>query len=241
MRTTRMLLVAATIALAGAAGAADIQLQVVSRDAQTSPPTAQATDPCRVNGAAENTGAFTSTKVSIASSARGSVQGVDCDDSTSNTATQTITANLIGPPGATIPICYVVRFAARTAADGPIGNVDALAQVGGVPPASPGGVFLNNNPLATFQENFLPNQANSGTQRALFTGTVGDVIRLDTGVNTFAGLTGAGSATSDGEASAAIYIGTCPAERAPAASPWGLLGLAVALAAFGTAALGTKR
>ncbi|MBX3026793.1 hypothetical protein KF840_17945 [bacterium] len=228
----------ASLAWAGVAGAADVRLQVVSQEAHTSPPTAMA-DPCRVSGESENPSSFSSTHVSIGSAARGSVQGVDCDSSSNNTATQSITATLTGAPGATTPICYVVRFAAATSASGPPNNVDAIAQVGGVPPANPGGVFLNNNALATFQANFLPNQANSDTQRALFTATVGDVIRLDTGAAAFAALTGAGSARSDAEASAAIYIGACPVEHAPAASPWGLLGLVATLAALGTAV--TKR
>lgn len=236
MRTSGMLVTAALLAGAVAARAGDIQLQVVDHDAQTSPPVAQATDPCNVSGTTDNPFKATSRSVSIGSSAHARVQGSACDSSTNNSATHMINVSLLGPPGATTSICYVVRFAAATATSGP-GTADAEAQVGGVPPNVAGGVFLNNNPVGTFQESFGPNASDSNTQRALFTVTVGDQIKLATGAIAFSSLTGAGAAKSDAVASAAIYVGACPAERAPAASPWGLAGLASALAAGGAAVL----
>ena len=240
MRTLRALLLATIVALPAAANAADVQLQVVDRDAQTSPPIAQATDPCRTTGFTENNFNASSTSVSISSGAHASVQGGDCDSSTMTTALQQINVTLIGPPGATTQICYVVGFSAATSAEGPPGNVDATGQVGGNPVTDPGGIFQNGNPIATFQESFVANSADSETQRALFSATVGDMIRLETGANANAALTGAGSADSKENAFAAIYLGACPAERAPAASPWGLLGLAAALGMFGAAMLRRK-
>jgi hypothetical protein len=236
MRTLRALLLATIVALPAAGGAADVQLQVLDRGEQTSPPVALATAPCRTITFSDNTAGLSPNHVAIASEANADVQGGDCDSTATASASQFVDVTIIGAPGATAQICYVVRWAAATAAGGS-GTVDATARVGGSPSTDPGGVFQNGNPVATFQEDFAANQADSETQRALFTVTVGDVIRLESGVRAFASVVGAGAARSDAEASAALYVDGCPAERAPAASPWGLLALAAALATAGAAVL----
>lgn len=237
MRTLRALLVVVLLAMPAAGGIADVRLEVVDRESQESPPVAQAPSPCNVSGFADNDGNLTSTSVFLVSTANGSVSGGDCDTASNNFAIQQFTINLIGPPGATADICYVVRFSGLTSAEGPPGNVTAQGQVGGNPLSDPGGVFLNGNPVATFQETFAPNVADSDTQRALFTATVGDVIRLETGASAFADLNGAGAARTATEAFAGIYVGACPTEHAPTASPWGLAGLAGAMATIGAGLL----
>ena len=88
-------------------------------------------------------------------------------------------------------------------------------------------------PISEVQRHFDADEEDSATTRGLFTATVGDQIRLATGTRATSAVVGVGDARGDASVFAAIYIGECPRDHAPAASPVGLGGLAVALAALG--------
>jgi hypothetical protein len=148
-----------------------------------------------------------------------------------------VTLQVIGAAGATADICFVTRFTGATSQEG---TASPAADVGGDPFATPGGVFLNGNPLSSFMRHFAANEADSGNERGVATVTVGDMILLATGANSQTTLNGAGSTRAEALAFAAIYLGACPLQRAPAASPFGLAGLAAVLAALGALALGWR-
>ena len=148
-----------------------------------------------------------------------------------------MTLQVIGAAGATADICFVTRFTGATSQEG---TASPAADVGGDPFATPGGVFLNGNPLSSFMRHFAANEADSGNERGVATVTVGDMILLATGANSQTTLNGAGSTRAEALAFAAIYLGACPLQRAPAASPFGLAGLAAVLAALGALALGWR-
>jgi len=235
MRPVRRCLVLLALALAGANGAAAIEFQVVDSNKTDESQPAQLPSGCVVNGINKFTNHFTSTSAVLETISQGVVTGTDCDSSTQLTAGQDITLNVLGAPGATGEVCFVVRSAGTTVIQG----ADAAAQVtlAGIPIATPGGVFLNGNPVSTVNQQLNGNDADGGSDRGLITVTVGDQIRLAAGTQVNVGLVGAGTASGDALVGAAIYVGACPLERAPAASPFGLAGLAVVLAALGTLGL----
>jgi hypothetical protein len=235
MTITRLswILVTALIALHGAGAAAAVEFQLLDRssDAHTSPEAAQSLPGCFVDASNTLGGHLTATELLLDSSSHSRVAGADCDNSASASAQQSLLVTLIGPPGSTTQICYVTRFSAATPADG--ASVSASADVGGNPFTDPGGVYLNAVPVSVVQRHFATNEEDSAATRGVFTATVGDQIRVATGTRAAAAVTGSGAASGDASILAAIYIGECPRDHAPAASPLGLGALALALPALG--------
>lgn len=235
--TTRWLL-SALLALPLHAGlAAAIELRVVDQDEerQAAPANGQAAPGCSASANSLLSGNITSQSVALQSRSDASIVGNDCDESAQALAISTITVDILGPPGAQAPICFVTSFRLDTRTDG----VAAIAQanVGGNPITDPGGVFLNGNPVSTVQESITGTDGDADAVRGLFTVTVGDQIRLAVGSTGGAKLTGAGSAQASASIGAAIYVDACPRERAPAASSAGLGALAAVLAGFGALAV----
>jgi hypothetical protein len=153
------------------------------------------------------------------------------------TAGQGVAVNIIGAPGATAELCYVVRSTGTTVEQG---SAAAQATLAGFPIATAGGIFLNGNPVNTINEQLNGNDAAGGSHRDLFTVTVGDQVRLAAGTQVQLKVSGAGTASGDAVVGAAIYVDGCPLERAPVASPIGLAGLAAVLAGLGVLALGWR-
>ncbi len=224
------------LALAGAHGAAAIEFQVVDQHStDLSPPAAQLPSGCVDSGSNKLVYHFTSSSAALETSSRGVITGTACDASRQLTALQDVTLTVVGAPGATAEVCFVVRDSGAAVALG----IESVAQatVAGLPISTPGGIFLNGNPVNTINRQFNGNSADAGTARGLLTVTVGDLIRLAAGTQVKVSLVGAGTASGDGLVGAAVYADGCPLERAPVASPFGLAGLAAALAALGALGL----
>jgi hypothetical protein len=226
------------LALGAANGAAAIELQVVDSDKiDENAPAAQLPSGCVVSGANKFNNRFISTAVALETLSQGVITGTACDNSSQLTAGQNVTVNVLGAPGATAEICFVVRSAGTTVEQG---SAAAQATLAGFPIATSGGVFLNGNPVNTINQQLNGNDSDGGSDRGLITVTVGDQIRLAAGTQVQLKVGGAGTASGDALVGAAIYVGACPLERAPVASPLGLAGLAAALAGLGALALGWR-
>ena len=234
IRAVRSCFVLVALAVAGANGAAAIELQVVDSAKTDESSPAQLPSGCVSNGFNKFTSRFTSTSAALETSSHDKITGTDCDTNDQVTAGQQVTLNIIGAPGATAEICFVFRFAGTAAAEG-----DAAAQVtlAGLPIGTPGGIFLNGNPIDAINRQFNGNSSDAGTDRGLIPVTVGDQIRLAAGTQVKTSVVGAGTASGDGLVGTAIYVDGCPRERAPVASPFGLGGLAAVLAALGALGL----
>ena len=226
-------------ALHGAAVAGAIELQLVDQesDRQTSP--AQAPDSgCTTDADGAFIPHLDNDSASLQVRTNTLATGSQCEANVQSTSSGAFTLTVIGAPGASGSFCYVTSFEASTAAQG--GTATATQNIGGSPYTTAGGVFLNGNPISSVLRHFDANQADGATVRGQFTATVGDMIRIAAGSNSQGTLEGAGLSQSQGKMFAAIYVGDCPRDRAPVASPIGLIGLAAALASLGALGLGWK-
>jgi hypothetical protein len=222
----------------GMASAIEFRL-VDQREAEERPSLGQLPAGCVSDGAADSQLDFGSTSVSLRSRSWATSAGSDCDAAFQFLVSSAIDADVIGPPGTQAQICYVINGQANAQADGPNATASAAVASGILPMPEPVGIYLNAVPIVEVLETVSSNDRYQDSQRGVFTVTPGDQITLVTGARAgnFFVAQGPGVAAGDAAFRAAIYIGDCPHDRAPAASTTGLGGLAIALGGLGILAL----
>lgn len=220
--------------------AAAIEFRLVDQhEAEERPSLGQLPAGCASDGAVDSVLDFGSTSVSLRSRAWATSAGSECDAAFNFYASASIVADVVGPPGSQAQVCYVINGQANAQADGPNATASAAVASGVLPMPDPAGIYLNAAPIVEVLETITSDDRYQDGQRGVFTVTPGDQITLVTGARAgnFFVAEGPGVAAGDAAFRAAIHIGDCPHDRAPAASPIGLGGLAVILGGLGMLAL----
>lgn len=242
-----LMLLGAMVALAAPAHAVrlvKVDEQIVK---ELPPQPAIVGDPCSFDFAfslaADTDGRTAFTRLAASDSVLGTA--ADCNLSASITLTASITFALAPEPGEALglPVTICAQGLHDLAAES-IAPYQARADFGGLALSDPATVVRSPGMVTELSEgpvNLVDNGNGNGSAIEQFSASIGDLITMKVGVRAATAGMGVGSASARSRGELYVNIGSCASQGAPAASPIGLLALAVGLGGLGMLTIAWRR